>query len=161
MNDSSVSTAAPRWIAAATTSRYGDRTPDWQGVRPLGSRTATQPIRTGETDACADELDRLLASEFQDSRSIERGFCDREITRGARDRTANSSPSQEDQFYLHRLYNCGWPVEFAVSLQATSECEPRTILRLLRQNHVLDPGCQHGRRLYVLVHSGVPLLTRR
>jgi hypothetical protein len=35
------------------------------------------------------------------------------------------------------------------------------ILRLLKQSHVLDPTCQHGRRLYVLVHRSEPFLTRR
>lgn len=123
--------------------------------------TAIAALRTLQTDAYAEELDRLLACEFQDTRPIDRGFCSRESTAGARDQTAISKPSQEDQFYLHRLQTCGQPVEFAVSLQATCECEPRTILRLLKQSHVLDPACQHGRRLYVLVYRSVPLLTRR
>ncbi len=79
---------------------------------------------------------------------------------GAQDRPV-ARPSQADRFYLHRLRIQGQLVEFAVSLQATSECEPGVILRLLKQSHVLDPTCQHGRRLYVLVHRSEPLLTRR
>jgi hypothetical protein len=126
-----------------------------------GDRSTSEPTRTGQTDAWAEELDRLLAGEFQGTRAIQRGFYDRETTLGTREWAAVSRPSQEDRFYLHSLQIQGQPVEFAVSLQATSECEPRTILRLLKQSHVLDPACQHGRRPYVLVHCRVPLLTRR
>lgn len=70
-------------------------------------------------------------------------------------------PAQENRFYLHRLQIYGSPVEFAVSLQATDECKPPAIVRLLKRSHVLDPGCQRGPRLYVLVHRSAPLLTRR
>jgi hypothetical protein len=161
MSDSSVATAASPGTSSASPEPVGGPPPGRPLALPVSSMDRTKPTRTGQTDTCAEELDRLLASEFQDTRPIERGFWDAQSTRGARGGTANARPSQEEQFYLHRLQISGRPVEFAVTLQATSECEPCTILRLLKQGHVLDPGCQHGRRLYVLVHSNVPLLTRR
>lgn len=56
-------------------------------------------MRTGQTDAWAEELDRLLVEEFADSRAIERQFCDREVAASARDRTLVQTPSQEGRFY--------------------------------------------------------------
>lgn len=135
-------------------------TPDPRGAWSLSARNAGERIRTGQADAHAQELDRLLARELQDTRVLERGFSGPEATMEVQDRPV-ARPSQADQFYLHRLRIQGQLVEFAVSLQATSECEPGIILRLLKQSHVLDPTCQHGRRLYVLVHRSEPLLTRR
>lgn len=160
MSDSSLATAASGETSAAPSNQYGGCISDQQSAWSLNSKTATEPIRTRQSDAYAEELDQLLAHELEDSRPIDRKFRDREITEGARDGTTQRR-SQEDRFYLHRLQIYGRPVEFAVSLQATTECKPSTILRLLKQSHVLDPGCQRGRRLYVLVHRSVPLLTRR
>lgn len=157
MGDSIV---AAGWARATSNDPGVDRASDPRGARSASGRAVGDPIRTWQTDAHARELDRLLAREFQGARALEHWFSGPEATMGPQDRPV-ARASQADQFYLHRLRIQGQLVEFAVSLQATSECEPGVILRLLKQSHVLDPTCQHGRRLHVLVHRSEPLLTRR
>lgn len=160
MGDSIVAETSSGWAPATPDDPGVGRAPDPRGARSPNARSADAPIRTARTEARAQELDRLLAREFQGARALERGFSGPETAVGPQDRPV-ARASQADQFYLHRLRIQGQLVEFAVSLQATSECEPGVILRLLKQSHVLDPTCQHGRRLYVFVHRSEPLLTRR